>query len=492
MIGLSLICGWPVLPEVRAKDSDRIAALIEQLGNGEFAKREAASRELAGLDAALPALKKAVASPDPETRRRAEALVQRLEKRLETARLLQPKLVRLRYKDTPVGKAIEEFSQKTGFPLQLVGHTTNTSRTITLETEELPFWEAFDLFCQKAGLMENSLAQSRQGNSARDAERIQAVLEMRVVMQQRRQLVVLGGSTLEQQAQPCQLVDGKPPVLPTCQVGPFRIRALPRDLHPSGYSRTGDEVQLTLEVTPDPRLAWGNFGNIRIDKAVDDRGQHLSQCLKAPKTATEANELEEMLVISEVLGETDQFGSYARHVPVRLFLEKLPAKMLKELTGTLSAQVRAPVEPFIVVDQVLKAGGKTWTGPEGSSLKIVEASRSADGEVELRVDVQDPSTAGTNLIVRGRGGRFRVNGRTRTINSAPANLTLFDADGKPMPLRMESSDGRLVRKENGTVQEYRLVYPPRPGQAEPAKLVLTGQRTVAIQVPFRLENVPIP
>jgi hypothetical protein len=492
MIGLSLICSWWVVTEVRGEDFDRVAALIEQLGSGDFARREAATRELAGMDASLPALKKAAGSPDPETRRRAAELIQRIEKRLETARLLQPKLVRLQYKDTPLNKAIEDFS-KTGLPLQLVGGS-NLARTITLETEEVPFWEAFHLFCEKAGLMENSLVPSRPGNNQlKDAElRMQAAVELRVVMQQRGRIVVMGGNSGEPQMQACLLVDGKPPVLPTCQVGPLRIRALPPNLHASGYSRTGEEVQFTLELTPDPRLAWGNFGNVRIDKAVDDRGQVLTQCLTVPKTATDANDLDELIILNDVLGEIDAFGNSARHVPVRLFVEKLPAKTLKVLTGTLSAQVRTPPEPLIVVDQVLKAEGKTWRGPEGSSLKICKAGPDPDGNLQLKLEVQEPSMAGTSLIVRGRGGRFRFNGRPRAINAPPANLTLVDADGKSLAPSAKESTGCLVRKENELVQEYHLIYPVRPGQAEPAKLVLTGQRTVAIQVPFRLENILIP
>jgi hypothetical protein len=57
--------------------------LIHQLGSDEFTQREAASRALdrAG-EAALPALRKALASPDPDVRRRAGELVKRIEARL--------------------------------------------------------------------------------------------------------------------------------------------------------------------------------------------------------------------------------------------------------------------------------------------------------------------------------------------------------------------------------------------------------------------------
>jgi uncharacterized protein (TIGR03067 family) len=56
---------------------DRIAGLIKQLGDDNFARREAASRELAAIgEPALAALRQAAASSDDlETRRRAEQIV---------------------------------------------------------------------------------------------------------------------------------------------------------------------------------------------------------------------------------------------------------------------------------------------------------------------------------------------------------------------------------------------------------------------------------
>lgn len=71
---------WPAAPH--AADNDRpatptqLAALVRQLGDDSYLKREAASRALAALGApALPALRKAAASADPEVRRRAARLV---------------------------------------------------------------------------------------------------------------------------------------------------------------------------------------------------------------------------------------------------------------------------------------------------------------------------------------------------------------------------------------------------------------------------------
>lgn len=84
-LGLTLAVGAGVLrgnPDTKSK-ADRIAALIRQLGHVEFAKREAASMELAAIgEPALEALQKAVAdSNDTEIRSRARRLVSDLKSR---------------------------------------------------------------------------------------------------------------------------------------------------------------------------------------------------------------------------------------------------------------------------------------------------------------------------------------------------------------------------------------------------------------------------
>src|SRR5438552_8800625 len=88
--------------------AERLPALIAGLGSGHFREREAASRELDALgEVALDALRQAVHSADPETRRRAADLIERINTRLTTARILAPTLVALNYKNTPLAEAVD-------------------------------------------------------------------------------------------------------------------------------------------------------------------------------------------------------------------------------------------------------------------------------------------------------------------------------------------------------------------------------------------------
>src|SRR5690349_13024428 len=66
-----------------APADDEVGRLIGQLGSEDYVPREAASRRLEDIgEPALPALRQALASPDPEVRRRAGDLVALIEHRL--------------------------------------------------------------------------------------------------------------------------------------------------------------------------------------------------------------------------------------------------------------------------------------------------------------------------------------------------------------------------------------------------------------------------
>jgi hypothetical protein len=86
VVGLALlvVAGTPGREPSKKSDNQRVARLIRQLGDDEFAKREAASKELETIGApAMGALRKAAASGDDlEIRRRSKQLVQAIAGRL--------------------------------------------------------------------------------------------------------------------------------------------------------------------------------------------------------------------------------------------------------------------------------------------------------------------------------------------------------------------------------------------------------------------------
>jgi hypothetical protein len=88
--------------------------------------------------------------------------------------------------------------------------------------------------------------------------------------------------------------------------------------------------------------------------------------------------------------------------------------------------------------------------------------------------------AQAQIIAPGPGG-------VMTSNNNGVNL--IDHKGKVLPTRTT-----VKLKQNGRAftPEYELVYQPRKGQGEPARLAFCGHKSVAIDIPFALKNVPLP
>ncbi len=157
-----------VTPASRAADADQIDTLIRKLGSDDFTERENAQESLQSLGmAAFDALKSASTSRDREIRRRAFKLLKKLNSELHTIRTLKPTLVELSYNDTPLKLAMADFAKKTGCTLLLAdAKSALSSKKITLTTGKVTFWEAYDRFCQAAGLVEGTIQDLQQARKS--------------------------------------------------------------------------------------------------------------------------------------------------------------------------------------------------------------------------------------------------------------------------------------------------------------------------------------
>ena len=96
------------------------AELIVKLGSRDYRERESATRALDALGSlALQDLHKAAHDKDPEVRRRAETLIETIERREETARLLAPRLVHVKARNVPLATVIADLAQQSGFSVSL-------------------------------------------------------------------------------------------------------------------------------------------------------------------------------------------------------------------------------------------------------------------------------------------------------------------------------------------------------------------------------------
>jgi hypothetical protein len=475
-----------------------VVRLIDQLGSYDFAEREAATRTLANVGApALAGLRQAADSQDPEVRRRAIDLVRHIEKQGEAARLLEAKRVRLAYHDTPVSEAVAELARRTGFAIQLEGDVSKLAhRRLTFDTGPVPFWEAFDQFCRKAGVSEPELlpdGEQRRGTNANVNNPYAP-----------RMAYPAGGYTYYNPYNAdfnhtrLTLVEGQPPDLPTCTVGAVRLRELPAHVPLPAVLAGSDERLVGLQVAAEPDVAWQGVLALHVTRAVDERGRRLPQPLPFFGSPTNAGDSPYGYVrMWDPYGYNSNVRpSDPRHIPVRLRVGP-SVQRLKELEGVVTAQVQTPMEPLLRVEDVTRAVGQTIRGAHGGWVKVVELSRDANGTVRVRGQVAYPPSdeappAWLLNSVNPRFGQMVFFAGPNGNQVEVPNLELHDTRGLPFQ-RLEQPQMQMAGQTmpDPRPRDFRLTFQPRPGQTDPAQLVYVGRRTLILEVPFSLKDVTL-
>lgn len=539
---------WPLgaqQTQTQNQGGQRIEELIKQLGGSKFAEREQAAKELEAIgEAALPALREVARNVEAgkglalEVTRRAAEIQRRLEEKIATAQILAPRRVRLKVKDVSVLDAIKELENQSKYPIMVQGDSKQlASKKITLDTGDTTFWEAFDQLCQKAGLVDGNPylpaivppppppLRDRPPIQIRPPIRIKprpplpvlpvipakpiqkgpVLIEARAVaeaavadaieikVQPAQAKPVPGPAVQLQWARPnpgyylqeprpsnhIQVRPGKPKPVPTSYSGAVRIRAFAQK-----DAARKDEVVILLDVFAEPRLQ--NFTlttSPRVDKASDDQGQALSLNMGHGLPAAVAQ--------THMI-----YAQGNRQATLRFKLGEKKAKLLKELTGSLTAQALTPTETLVAAPDILKAGGKTFKGKAGESMHIIAAKKLDNGQFSIQVRMENlpaqNALGGMNGVVIQQiqiqgGGNIIIGGMPGNQPSLP---TLVDKDGKSFQL--VNIPSRRFNINNAIMsQELTMIFRPSAGQTDPERLLLTGQRTVTFQVPFAFRNIDI-
>jgi hypothetical protein len=541
LLGLGL-AGLAGLPAAEKADQEKIAKLINQLGSNDFAEREQATRDLEAVGApALDALRQAARSDDMEIKRRAGELVAKLEKLAETDRILAPSKVHLVYKDTPLREAIEDLKKKTGANIVLNDPENKLAeRKVTLDTGDTTFWEAFDQFCKKAGLVEQNPAQvgvqppikgvpvppppappakpgAGQGAAAAPAAAPVQVVQVQAAPAQAQVQVQIqigaGGAAPPVQPLPpigsrpfmpyaginqITLADGKPEERPTCYAGSVRIRALPPGTAVPGVPKREGEMVVALQVSPEPKLQWQNLVGVRVEKAVDDKDQSLIQAVAAADGDDAPNPIGVVKPAVAMRIRPPMMMGW-QEVPVRLKKGDKESKSLKEIKGTVSAQIRTAPEAMMTVDKILKASGQTVKGDKGGYIKVIDVTQGDDGEIKLHVQFETPPDVAPAVnapvpvpLPAPAPGGAAPGVRPVPMPFVPAGingLVLQDDKGQALPLTV--AEGQAQNNGTTVIWEYKFTCKPQKDQGVPAKLVFNGTRTVTVDIAFTLKDVPL-
>jgi hypothetical protein len=542
-------------PAEEVPSKEKIDKLIKQMGSDDFTERDNASKALAAIGVpALEGLRKAAKSEDPEVRKRAEELLPKIERQAESIRVLAPKRVRLVFKDTPLTEALAELHKKTGYSVDLLDPDEKfKERKITLDTGDTTFWRAFALFCEKAELtevtLEDLMQRQRQPGGipaqpfrplppakgfgpagAAPAARPAALQPVGMVMPRAQGMagsLALNGQII--------LKDGKPKKLPTDDRSAVRIRALSKsDL--LGNAPEG-EVILPLEVAPEPRLQWEAFQAIHIDKALDDQNQELRHVIPqvegagGGEAAWGPNIPQQMRIrmVRQMQMQRQRHafrmmgGTFNEQIPVQLKKGAKDAKSLKELKGSITAQLLTEAQPMIVADK-LKAG-EMVKGKEGGFIKIIDV-KSEEEETTIHLEFEQPPfdrvmPAQQNAMqVIGGAAPIRMQarpaGRMLPAQAAPPplqaqiaikgggaamlfadsvnGLSVLDDKGMPVPVRIQMAS-RFQQQPGGGFKQttmYTLISRREKDKGEPAKIAYLGRKRVTVEIPFTLQDVPLP
>ncbi len=432
-----------------AADEVVLARWIGKLGSDSWQEREQAGRTLDQLGAAsLPKLRLALRDDDPEVRRRAAALISVIEVREYTKTLLQPKRIKLNYKNVRIQEAIADFVLKTGGSVDMTGDLSKTAgRTVTIETEELSYWEALAKLAEACGLHEQTSPPSMSKlSSSTYSGRLRGG----------RRVVYLDGDGVIQTDGPVYLLDGKNEALPTFVHGALRVRALP----PLEVSDNADgTVPLRLELRPEPHVSWEAVDIVRITRAIDDQGQDLKPLVPYVGNAEQGRNGSEDLVV--VTGNTLRIpvNCGQRMVQLQLQTGNRPSKLLREVHGTVSAYVKAAAEPVLTIEDVLKSEDKIYRAADGSRVRVRKIDASPDGLYEISIEVIPPLVyamrdAGLRVVLMPRGEI------SREITIADSDRTnpfgLLDAKGRPYTLAL----GSMKKDASEPRRLFTLLYKP--------------------------------
>jgi hypothetical protein len=466
------------------------AELVARLGSDDFRTREAAHAALQKCGPeALPALRAALESADPETRLRAAPLLTRIQRSADSTPRIVAKKIALDYRNVPLGQAVTDLRARTGLNVTIdPDRVADPLRKITCVTGELPVWEAVEALAAAAGLCED----------------FRAELELPKVTNTGRRIIASAPSVPAADAVPVVLVDGKER-LPAARGSAVRITPLPRAFTGHRVQLGTGDVALCFDVAPAPGLGWQDVVAVKITKLVDEHGRvGGGGAMRAYEASP--NELEDFGIIAggPVVAFRPGIGMRfdprtgsplypdtapnPRVIAVPLKVATPAARSLKRLEGKIFGEITLANQTLVTLTDPAKRTGTPVEGAGQTRLTVQSVTATRDGGTQYQVRLEYPSP----WVVSARrglnpGGLFpeapRPPGQGHT-------LLAYDAAGKQLFAPQHPQNFTDTSEDSVTLMNYlTLVY--RKG-AEPAKFVVTGPRAVIVEVPFALDNVQLP
>ena len=458
-----------ILSPLPAQES--AAELVRRLNSASYAEREQAARKLEALGkSALPVLNQAIEKSDLETKRRAAVIIERIEARLLFDELVTATPLHFKVRDMPADEALREFERQTGVRIGVA----RRKERISVDIAGLPLWQAWRELRKAASLEEADYTLSAAKLKPPQETTVE---ELRTLLDRRDFDIAPHFSTPRVEFAPAVGSTG----FATDDRHSIRVRVKAMESLVVGKT---PHMVFAVEMRAEPRLDIVAMPKVELTKIVDATGR--ARDIQAVKLLPEAFAMGESAdFLAGFIGEI-QYGGllHLRMVP----LPDMPGK-LRELHGQVRVQVQ--VRPrMLEVPNVLGSVGKEVRGKEGVTLKVLEAVRTEEGGVHLRlfVDQIDSLTPKTlaEQVVRVRPGVVALRG---AMDVALERLQLYDRMGRTH----ERTIIRYSQAKNGKGYEAEVAFAGNGSEARELTLALTYEpRKMTVQMPFVVRDLELP
>jgi WD40 repeat protein len=452
------VVAWTPTLARRTATAAQIAAWIEQLGDG--GRRATAAKALEEVGSpAVTALARIADDPTAKLARPAKQILDRI----AVAEALAPRRIGLKLKDARVEDAVQALAKQAGLLLNYQPDrrsVSDSAKTITLELDGVPFWEALDRLCQTAGLV-HTLTYTPNGQGLR----------------------LTGGTPVPRGA--------------IAYAGPLRLQArgltYQRNLDLQGKEGAPrEDLSLNMVRNAEPANDIVNTSQPRVVEARAAGGQSLLSNSPAPAYYFMSRpELQDFMYNLSLQVPGDRGGR------------------LQDLKGVLPVEVLAHRQDLLTVADLPRAKGKTFQGARGVGVTITNVQHQQFGLAIVQLTLTGPANWAYDAsrhefdLVDAQGQRFRpfYKGLTRqrrrqVIPDDLAWLSLSPGAGFPAQLPW----GALANAgQNGSWQwtgqiQFQLPGPFQPAGAlaPPAKLVFYSAERLRAELPFEFHDLPLP
>lgn len=434
-------------------------------------------------------------SVDPEVRTRAESLLEQIELNDKQYSLLKVEPVSIELDRVPLAVAVNEFQKLANIQMN-VDAVADPLRLVSVKIDQLPPWEALEQFCQAAKLKEVFHTEIVEPVLPENLKRLNS-------FRRTAYSVELTPSHLTHV--PVYLADATSTVkrLDGNRSTAVRVMAMPGRFRGNRVLLGNGEIVLNLDVTPISKVQWEQVRSVRVDRAEDETGRPVLTSHRSEMNGMFGPEYMDQVfqfgIVSEVYGSQMPALQNHRCVPVRLITGDRRINRLKVLEGAVIGNVALTNQSLLEVNNISKEVGQLFPIDEYSEVKVTNCHEK-QGITYITLESETANMLTLSRLNNFNGGGMIFNGRQQTTINGMSDVSGIRLAGNIGTAQFYDAEGKLIKRvftpsttthDDGLRQSQELEL-QFPKGSVPAKMVVVGQKSVRVSIPFRMTDVELP